>query len=195
MPRGQPQPSESPFASARNSLNFGLSVSRIWATSLEVFLHSGLGHRYLGVQALAVLLLIPIYTMFWQGYDIRPLVWFLMAYLAMCFVNRIGNLARSGERQHSYYTGWPRLIGRTSKLSELVVKRFIEPALALAIGFILRVNVNAPLGTYLMIGAGCLFVSVSASEMEDQTNLDDLHDRVIEQETIAERFRDMRGGD
>jgi hypothetical protein len=192
MPHGQSNPQDS-GDTTRNGINIAMLIIRAWATSLEVFLHKGMGRRYNGIQAALVLLLVPFYSLAWPHDDLRPLLWFLLAFLVMCGVTRIGSLLRRGQPCHSFYTGWPRLMGRTRKLSEVTFKRYIEPILVLAIGFALRENVNPPLGTYLMIGAGCLFLSVSVSVIEEQVRAEDMNDAVIEQSMVAERFRGMRG--
>src|ERR1700759_4854793 len=79
------------------------------AASVEVFLHRRFGERYLGVQAAAVLLLIPGYCLGWQGYNVQPMFLLWIAYLLMCLAHRVGGLIARwrGERGHSYYTGWP----------------------------------------------------------------------------------------
>ncbi len=180
---------------ARDALNISLFLARTWSTSIEVFIHRATGERYLAGQALAVFLLAPIYATFWQGYDLRPMLWFMPAYFGACVVNRLQQLARAkrGEHCHSYYTGWPRFLGPKATVTELTMKRFWEPLITLLLGCVCRDWYNAPLGTYFMIGGGCLFVSVNAAIMTMQMRTLDLNDATIEQEIIAERFRDMRG--
>jgi hypothetical protein len=179
--------------SARNGLSVGLFICRVLAVSVEVFLHKGMGERYLGLQAAAVLLLVPVYSLFWPGYDLRPLMLFLPAYLVMCFVARAGIAARlkRGEHCHSHYTGWPHGIKPGTKCSELTAKRVVEPAIVMMAGFLLR-QFNPPLGTYLMFAAAGLLISVSASDAEQRTRSLDINDAVIDQEQVADRFREMR---
>ncbi|MBL8827916.1 MAG: hypothetical protein JNM18_13145 [Planctomycetaceae bacterium] len=163
------------------------------ATSVEVFIHRDIGERYLGTQAAAVLVIVPLFGLGWEGYDLRLLFWFLPAYLVMCLIARIGMLKRRwrGEQGHSYYTGWPRGFSGRGKVSELTMKRFLEPLAILTIGgFVCALD--PPLGTYLMFAAGGLFISVNLSAEEDRTRVLDMHDAVIHQELIAERFRDLR---
>lgn len=193
-PLGPPQPQRGFFDSSRDGLSLGLFLCRTCATSLEVILHKGMGRRYLGLQAAAALLLIPFYSLAWSEYDLRPLMCFLVVYIVMCFFARVDGLLRGrrGAQQHTFYSGWPRLMGTSTKICELTFKRFVEPALALAFGFALR-QVDPPLGTYLMIGGVCLFISVSAAEVAGRERASDMNDAVLEQEWIAERFRDMRG--
>ncbi len=188
------QQNPGPFQSMRGNFNLALFICRTWATSLEVFLHRDIGERYLGLQAAAVLLLVPLYLLGWEGYDVRAVVYFLPAYLLMCVVARMGSLARRtrGEQSHSMYTGWPRCMGPRSKWTELTVKQFVEPGIVFANGWMLRELHEAPLGTYLMIGAVCLFISVSSSTAMERLRAMDLNDAVKEQEFVAERLRGMR---
>ena len=58
-------------------------------------------------------------------------------------------------------------------------------------GFLLR-QINPPLGTYLMLAAGSLCISVCASEAEERTRALDMNDAVMNQESVADRFREMR---
>jgi len=194
MAKQQPENTR-PFQSFTKNLGLALFLVRAWATSLEVFLHRDFGERYLGWQAVVVWLLVPCYASTWRGYDVRPLLLFLPAYLLMCVISRMKMLARrhGGEMCHSFYTGWPRILKPTVKGKELTVKRIYEPVFMFFLGFAIRDRINAPLGTYFMIGAVCLFISVSASEMASRVRSLDLNDTAIDQEIIAERFREMRG--
>lgn len=181
------------LGSARSGFTVGLFLCRCLAVSLEVFLHTGIGERYLGMQAFAVLVLVPVYMLFWPGYDLRPMTAFWWAYFVMCGFVRLGAAVRRkrGEHGHSRYTGWPRGMTERAKLSELTVKRMFEPMYVLVCGYFIR-QVNPPLGTYLMLAAGGLCISASANEAEQRMQVMDLNDAVIAQETVAEQFRQMR---
>ena len=184
-----------PLDSMLGTLGLALFVVRTWATSLEVFLHRDLGERYLGWNAAAVLLLVPLYLLGWERYDPGPMLLFLGAYLFFCFIARMGMVRRRmrGESCHSMYTGWPRFLGPKAKISEIRMKQFVEPPITFLVGWMVRGEFNAPLGTYLMIGAVCLVISVNASETISRMRTLDMNDAVIEQEQTAERFRIMRG--
>jgi hypothetical protein len=181
--------------SFRGSTNLVLWVIRIWAVSLEMFLHRNLGERYLGIQAVLALLLLSFYSVFWPGYDLRPFSLFMLLYLAMWVKARLENFAarRRGEVYHSRYTGWPSVVGPKAKFSEMTAKRFVEPGFVLAFGLTLReILGEQPLGTYLIIGSVCLYLSVHLTTTVDRAREMDLNDAVIEQEFIAERFRGSR---
>ncbi len=178
----------------RGMMNVLLLGCRSWATSLEVIVHRAPGERYLGLQAAGVLLLVPFYGLFWSGYDLSLLMAFLPVYLVMCIVARVQIFRRRhrGERCHSYYSGWPRFLGPKAKISEVRMKRFDEPVMTFAAGWLIR-QVDAPLGTYLMIGSVCMFINVNMSLALQQFQTLNMTDAVIEQEQIASRFREMRG--
>ncbi len=181
--------------SLAGSFNLAMFICRAWATSLAVFLHRDIGDRYLGWNAAAVLLLVPLYLLGWKGYDSEPMLLFLLAYTGLCCLARAGAVARRvrGEQFHSLYTGWPRFLGPKAKISELAMKKFWEPAVTFALGWAVREGIDAPLGTYLMLGGICLSITVRTSCAVDDKQALDLNDAVIEQEMIAERFREMRG--
>lgn len=176
---------------------FGLAmfILRVWGVSLEVFLHRGMGDRYLGNQAAAVLLLVPLYASFWKGYDVRPLLYYLVFYVLACWISRWKSArARArGELCHSRYSGWPRFLGPKARVDEITMKRFYEPAMACAIGWTIRYSYNVPLGTFVMIGSWCLFSWVGISHAYHEAKARDLNDAAIEQELLAGRFREMRG--
>ena len=169
-------------------------VVQAWATSLEVFLHRQFGERYLGVQAAAILILVPVYCLAWPRYDLQPMMAFLLFYLLLCVVHRIGGVARRlrGLHCHSYYTGWPHLMLFLRRSNEVTVKRFVEPLVVLGIGCWIR-DGNPPLGTYLIGGSLCVFLAVTLSEQESRQRALDLNDAVIDQQDVTERFRTMRG--
>ena len=190
----QPNRNAGPLDEIRKSTNVAIFVCQVWAISMEVFLHRDVGERYLGPRAAAVLVLIPLYSLGWQGYDLEPLYWFLGTYFAMCFIARAGIAARlrRGEHCHSFYTGWPRFLGPRATVSEISMKRCWEPGILSLLGFAVR-DWNAPLGTYLILGAASLAISVGASEAVERQRTLDMNDAVIDQEQTAERFRAMRG--
>jgi hypothetical protein len=195
MLNGQANQQPSSRTNAAGAMNAGGLVIHTWATSVQVFLHKNVGDRFLGIHAAAVLLLVPVYGAFWQGYDLRPLMWFLPVYLGAVTVARLGIASRrhDGTRIHSFYTGFPRCMKARSKLSEVQFKRYIEPVLAASTGLTLCMMGERPLGVYLIIAGVCLFISVSMSELQFEQRAAAMNDQVIEQQYVAERFREMQG--
>jgi hypothetical protein len=165
------------------------------ALSLEVFLHRRFGVRYIGLQAAGALLILFVYPAMWEGHDVRPLGGFLLAFLLMNAVARIGMMIRCwrGDGEHSYYTGRPWLMSILRGSSELTVKRGYEPLLVFLVGA-LTLPWSQPLGSYLMIAAFGLLASVHLQHSEEVTKAMDMFDAYTEQRNVAERFRRMRDG-
>ena len=46
----------------KNAINWLMFFVQIYSTAIEVFLHRDMGHRYLGFQAVAVLIVVPRLT-------------------------------------------------------------------------------------------------------------------------------------
>jgi hypothetical protein len=178
-------------------LNWLMVIPEAWCISINVFLHRHFGARYFGLQAAAVLLLIPCYCGLWPHADLRPMLIFLLAYVVMCVVARVcmGIRRLRGETpQHSRYCGYPVLMKFLPFLSEVTVKRFIEPLLVF-LGGVFMLPLNQPLALYWMIGAACMGGMVSSAVGFGQRQAMDMHDSVIDQQELAERFRGMRGDD
>jgi hypothetical protein len=182
MNQQQPQQSSPDMQSA---LGWTVFVSRIGAVSVEVFLRRGFGQRYFGLQALLVLLLIPLWSSCCPEQDPRPLMTFLAAYVVMLLVARVGIFCRwiRGTSPHSYYAGEP-LVGRLLPwLPERAVKRFVEPLVVFAGGFYLC-EFSAPLGKYLMFAAGCLLVTAWLNDLWLRKRSLDVRDAMIEQQEV-----------
>mgnify|MGYP003628288186 CR=1 FL=1 len=177
--------------------NFGLFVVQTWATSIEVFIRGGFGARYLGLQAAAVLVLAPLWCMFKQVQNVDELGLWLFYYLMACFCHRQGIRAREkrGEVWHSYYNGFPVLMKFLPwmKCSEVTFKRTMEPLLIIGLGCLLIPN-DEPLGLYIVIGGICMAFLANAWSVQNQTRLYDLNDAVIDQQGLAEDFRNRRRG-
>lgn len=173
-----------------------LVVCQALALSVEVFLHRSrtFGLRYFGIQAGVAVLIIFVYTAFWPHHDARPLLGFLGAFLVMGMLARLGSSSRRrpGDVRHSFYSGYPRIMRFTGRCSELTVKRGFEPAIVFGIG-VFTLSSSEPLGSYLMLAAVGLLVSVHMGAEYERRRALDMYDAYIEQRNLAERFRDLRG--
>jgi hypothetical protein len=169
-----------------------LLIARALACSLEVFLHksSTFGERYLGAQAAVAALIMFIFPIFARDQDPTALWCFLAAYLVLCAAARSAVLARRkrGEMgSHSFYTGTPRLLGRSR---ETVVKGMVEPILVWTVSAV--VSDAAPLlAGYLAVAGAGLFVSVQLTVAAERKRLIDMHDAYTEQRRAAEEWRSM----
>lgn len=185
---------EGRFPDVRTTANLFAFGCQVLAVSTEVFLRTGFGPRYLGLQAGAAALAIPCFSILFPYEDTRPLLWFFMSYIGMCFLCRAGavNRARRGETCHSRYNGRPLIARVLPWISEATIKRMVEPALVFGIGLGLA-EVNLPLGSYLMLSAFGLAATMALLEAHERQRVMDLYDGFIDQTVIAERFRQMRG--
>jgi hypothetical protein len=172
-----------------------LFICNSLAVSVEVFLHRGMGTRYLRMQVLGAAAIIVIYAGCWQGHDADVLLVCLLLYLFFCFVRRVEALKRltsGGEQVHSLYTGTPSLMRFTGRMNEITVKRIVEPIFVF-FGGIFLCPVSEALGHYLIACSVGLLVSVQASLNTERTRAMDMNDAVIDQQHTARRFREMRG--
>lgn len=174
---------------------FGLVIIRAWAIVFEVFLHRGMGMRYPGIPGLVVLLLMPVYLISWQGYDLGPTAMLLPAFLVACVVQR--SLARLRKwrgqpMEHSNYNGYP-IFCSLFGLPEQLTKGLVEPVLVGLVG-LLSYEWNQPFGIFLLIGAASLFICAALSRAQVHQQAHDMHDAIIMQEQLAERFRQIRNG-
>jgi hypothetical protein len=190
----QQQPSSGPgFSQALNGLLF---VSRALAVTVEVFLHrsSTFGARYLGLQAAIGMILVFFFPVFWPQHDATPLLYFLAAFVAMCAAARIATVRRRfrGEHEpHSYYSGAPRLLRQSSRMSECSFKGVVEPAIVWLVGLMVM-DWSEPLGSYLVCAGVALMISVGAAVLHERVRALDMNDALIEQKQVSDRWRGMR---
>lgn len=186
-----PQQSGDQRRSGFNALAF---VVHTLATSLVVFLRKDFGHRFLGLQAAAVLVAVPLFAAAWPNHDLQPLFLFLLAYLGACLIARIdiARRARRGGQEHSYYSGRPRLAALLPRIDERTLKRGVEPLVAI-LGGVLLMPWNEPLGVYVFIAGWALLFSGGIVQQLEQHRSQQLYDAYLEQQYVSGRFRQMRG--
>lgn len=180
----------------RRGVNWILFIARALAVSVEVFLHQSrsFGERYMGLQTGAAVLILFVYPMFWQGHEVGPQFGFLLAFLMMCCIVRVATIARrlrGGAREHSYYSGRPRLMRFVSRMNEMTIKGAVEPMLVFLAGRLVS-ELSKPLGHYLMLASLGLFISVQVTRAEDRQRTLDLHDASMDQRRIMDQWRTMR---
>lgn len=169
-------------------------LAQVLETSVVVFLRRGFGRRYLGGHAAAVLVLVPLYSLLWEGHDPRPLFVFLGLYLLACVWARLGitwRRIRGRDTVHSYYSGTPPFMGARflgARISERTAKGVIDPLCVAAIGLWLM-QFSEPLGWYLVLAAGGLMASVRMAVAHQQKRVLDMRDAYLSQRSVAEQFR------
>ena len=176
----------------KRALNHVAFLVRTLATSVEVFLHRGMGERYLQGQAAGVLLLVIVYGPLTGLAGLDWLFAFLGFYLIACVGVRADIISRlkAGEIEHSYYTGAPRLLRWPlfRRLPESTLKGTVEPMVVFVAGC-LFLPVSEALGSYLLIAGLALAISVTLAETYERTRLMDMQDALIDQRRRAELFR------
>lgn len=169
---------------------------RALAMSVELFLHRGssFGERYLGAQGLVAAAIMFFFPVFWPESDPTPLMWLLIAYLALWVLakGRIAARRARGEgAEHSYYTGRPHLMGLSRGRGEVRIKSSVEPALVIVTGIVV-LGLNEPLGAYLLVSGVGLGIAVNASLQQERMRALDMQDALMEQRRIAEQWRSGR---
>lgn len=190
-------PQQSEDLTLRQQFNLGAAFAAVWACSIDVFLHEHPGRRYPGLLAAGVPILVMFYCLAWRGYDLTIMLLFLLAFLAFCVAHRLDSAlpGRSALREHSRYTGTPRLMLHFPGVSEVTVKTWIEPAIVMVAGSLTAWAADPPLGWYLILGGLCQRISGGLALLNDQHRVMDLNDAVLEQELLSRQFRELRDQD
>ena len=168
-------------------------VMEAFATSVAVGLRYDFGKRYFGSQAALVLLIVPLFALFFPHDNVGPLFGFVLVYLCAIIFHRGRRLTgRTKWAGHSYYNGRPWLADLQPNRKEADIKRMTDPVLAISVGFSIC-WLNVPLGSYVAVAGFCLFFieNLNATSLAERAM--DLNDAVLEQQHVAERFRQMRG--
>ncbi len=182
---------QSPLDDTRRTMNLALLVIAAYATSLEVFLRRGIGSRYLGWQAVGVLILVPLHAYALPRHRADGLTLFLVAYLVACVVQRLGMLWNHwrGMTVHSRYSGYPWLLESHVRMSETTFKTWIEPPFVALCAWGIQLYVDRLLGTYLLLAACALHLQCRLWTQQEHIQQLDLRDGWIEQQMRASRFR------
>lgn len=175
------------FADAEYGANILLWLTLFWSTIIKVFLHNGIGRRYLRINVIGGALLIPIFSCYCPPQDVGYLGLLWLAFLFMVAVRQVQAASPSARRCHSQYNGFPWLMRFTWCESEVDFKRFWEPLIVFLTGFLVSA-INLPLGSFLIWGAICMFIRGSIVNAYNQMRLDDARDAMIEQEVFAEQL-------
>ncbi len=182
-----------PMQKAQTGANILVFVARVLATPLEVCLRRNFGTRYFGFQALGALVAIGLWASMWPGTDGRPVVWFWWFVVLMFLRARRESIRLSGKGAsiHTRYNGWPRLAAVFKRMPEAKIKASVEPVVSGIAGLAL-LTVSEALGSLLIVSAIALGMVQSTIEAVEQARASELNDALIEQQTLAERFREMQ---
>ncbi len=195
MNQQQPQPPNM-MQDAQSMLGWLMLLCCSYSTAMEVFLHRNMGERYLHFQAVGVLLLVPLHTLFLKTRDPSLTAWFLLFYLLACFAQRCNMWARRkrGQFEHSQYNGFPLLMGPKATISEHATKTWVEPLLVAVFGWLMT-HADQAFGSFIITcgAAMCLKNLMGRQLREAETT--DMRDSLIEQQQRANRFRESTSSD
>ncbi len=184
-----------PVEDAKKGAGFMVLAAQVLASPIEVFLRTRFGSRYFGVPSAIAILALPMWMLFWPGEDPQPLLIFWGLYILMQLRARVEGMrmvARS-EHVHSRYNGRPRLARIFRKMPEQKVKVVAETVVVFVIGALMT-SISEPLGTYLMVAAFASGLLNSTIDAVERARTVELNDAWIEQQSLAERFREMQHG-
>jgi hypothetical protein len=182
-----------PFQTSTRGAHYVVFAARVLASPLEVCLRRGFGPKYFGLQAVGTLLLFPLWTVFWPRDNPAALYGF-WAIVMFCFARARAESTRmvaKGDVVHTRYNGTSRLTRFFKRLPEAKVKGTCEPACGLVAGALLM-QLDKPLGSIIVVSAVAMFLVQATIEGVEQARVSDLNDALIEQQSIAERFREMQ---
>lgn len=187
----QPQP----FERIRFGMVATLFVAKSIAFPSEMMLRNPrtFGVRYFGIQALAGLVNIPLWMLFWPGASPLCLILFGLAVLAMMAYTRARMVMRREHRPmfHSRYSGQPRLARVFGIHREQAIKCVAEPLAVFLTGGLVS-TLDAPLGTYLMASAAGLWASANIIEAVIRARVVDLNDQMLENREVFDRWETLR---
>lgn len=176
----------------QKSMNLFVTICHIYSTSVEVFMRRGFGERYLGAQAVFALFLIPLHMSFMQTEDPALIGYTMFCYVVACFCHRVvtQHRIRTGQREHSYYDGWPIALGRKTTINEQDWKAWGDPIIIVLVG-VFFAFADRGFGSFFITAGVAMFIKNHLVHQLHSAKVMDLHDNMIEQKQLAARFRQM----
>ena len=169
-------------------------VATSWPYVVEVMLHRRMGIRYLDSRCAFGLLVLLLYPLFWERYDLRPFMIFTAVFVFMHCAQRLKSawMIRQGDVVHSYYDGYPLLLRLCPWVSEATFKRLVEPLIIGLVG-IFTLEFDHPLAVFL-IAAGVLhYMMNDREERRQRMRAMTMNDAWLDNQMAADRFRGLRG--
>lgn len=182
-----------PFEDAKKGANFMMLAAQVLASPIEVFLRTRFGSRYFGVPSAIAILALPMWSLLWPREDPRPLLIFWGLYILMQLRARVEGMrmVARGDHVHSRYNGRPRLARIFRKMPEQKIKVVAETVVVCAIG-VLMLPISESLGSYLFAAAFASGLLNSTIDAVERARSVELNDAWIEQQSLAERFRELQ---
>jgi hypothetical protein len=184
----------------RAQANVMAGIASAGATFAEVLMfRKNFGCRYFqGLRSFWAFLLVPAFSLFWQGYDLRLLYGVWLLFIVRCAYHK--RAARRRETRslrdgsplaHSMYNGACVLAPRFPRLGEIEIKRKVEPVVMMLMGLSALI-ISAPVGWLFIWCAVAMYVHTSLIDQYDRQRTLDVLDAAWDSEQIAARVRDRR---
>jgi hypothetical protein len=182
-----------PIQDAQKAANILVLAAQVIASPVEVMLRKNFGSKYFGVPSAIALFAVPMWALFWPGESPLGLwvLWVLFILMQLRARLESVRMLAKGQFIHTRYNGWPRLASVFKRMPEQKIKAGLEPLLVFVAG-VLLMPVSEPLGSYLMVAALSLGFNHSVIESVERAQALEMNDALIEQQAMAERFRQMR---
>ncbi|MBX3395547.1 MAG: hypothetical protein KF841_09285 [Phycisphaerae bacterium] len=185
----------------RNELRSKFGIIQFLASAvaapIELFIHrlGSFGERYFGFQFVAA----AGFMVFWPvlcspHHDPRPTLAFCFAsvFMYLCARSRtVKRIRKGGPQPHTRYSGEPWLKFVFRRMNETKIKFFVEPVLVF-IGGALVMSLSPPLGGFFIVSGLGMFIANSTSERFERRRALDMHDALVEQRSVVERFRELQ---
>ncbi|MCA9281081.1 MAG: hypothetical protein H6812_10675 [Phycisphaeraceae bacterium] len=190
----QPEPGGwTPVEDARNAAALLMFAAQVLSAPVEPFLRTRFGVKYFGMPSFFAFLCIPVWMLLWPEKSPAGIVIFWGLFVLMQLRARIesARMMMRGDIVHTRYNGRPRLAAILRRTPEHKIKCDIEPWVVIIAGGLLMA-VSPPLGSYLMLSGFCLAICGGVAESVDRARVMQLHDAWLEQQALADRFREMQ---
>jgi FtsH-binding integral membrane protein len=160
-------------------VNLFVSLGQIMCKMVEVLTRwpGSMGERYLGIQAAISWMVCFFWAGFFPGKDPRPMMLLWFAATSALVIHRIAGAWRRnrGYVVHSVYIGTP-----------IFWSYSVEFVLVLMVGLV-TVNINTPLGSYLIVAAIGLWISGTYQRAAEKSRLRAIRDARLENEWLMQQ--------
>lgn len=166
----------------RSTTNWGMVVVQSFSLPLEVMLHRNFGSRFFAMKGARACLFMVVWPVLFPRSSPLPMLLFLLLFLIALNKARLDawRRERRGEISHSRYSGFPVLCIKHPTWSEITVKRYVEPGLAIVFGALTIPAFNQALGAFLIAGGMAMAMSVGAQLKLEKERRRDLQDALID---------------
>jgi hypothetical protein len=176
--------------------NLAFLIVAAWAMTVTLPMRRFSGKHYLKTTAAIGAMIIVCYTLFVPAPELAPL-FFVFLFSVVLHLAGLVKMRFKGVLVHTLYNGDPWFTRRMFFCKdEHRCKAFVEPLVAIVIGFIL-VPDYAPCGVYFIIAGFAMVVVQAEIDKELQRRVDGVNDGRIENESLMRemhrRYHQHRG--